>query len=130
LQASAAGEIGQRQTPWTLLSRHGRTHPSGRGGGLRWCNLVARATAWPEQSTAFVDLSYPKDALDGRVQGTVILSVTTDANGRVTDVQRLAGPTVLATAAAANARQWTLALRGRSDALVYRFRDRVRAVSG
>jgi TonB family protein len=88
--------------------------------------LTSATASLPAQSsrpepTAFVELNYPKEALEARVQGTVILAVTTDANGRVTEVQSLAGPAVLATAASANARQWTLTMRGRSDALVYRF---------
>jgi hypothetical protein len=70
---------------------------------------------------SFVELAYPKEALEKRVQGTVILAVKTDASGKVIDAEPLAGPALLATPAAANAKLWTLTSGARSDVLVFRF---------
>src|SRR3954453_8080037 len=78
--------------------------------------------SWPrERPTAFVDLAYPLDALAARVAGRVVVSVTTDASGRVVDATSLSGPERLVPAVLANARQWTLSPGARTAAIVYRF---------
>jgi TonB family protein len=85
---------------------------------------VSAALAQPRRAgppSSFVELAYPKDALDKRVIGTVILAVKTDATGRVIEAEPLAGPALLATPAAANAKLWTLTPGGRSEALAYYF---------
>jgi Gram-negative bacterial TonB protein C-terminal len=81
--------------------------------------LAQSGRAGPPDS--FAELAYPTEALEKRVQGTVILAVKIDASGKVIDAELLAGPALLAAPAAANAKLWTLTPGARSDALIYRF---------
>jgi outer membrane biosynthesis protein TonB len=69
----------------------------------------------------FVDLSYPVDALNMRITGTVAVRVKTDDSERVIEAEALSGPAVLRTAAVANARLWKFGPGRREDVIVYRF---------
>jgi TonB family protein len=75
----------------------------------------------PTSPVAWVDLHYPAEALAARTAGFVVVRATTDATGRVTGVESLAGADELARATVANVRQWTLATKAGSDVLVFRF---------
>jgi TonB family protein len=80
------------------------------------------ATTWPRvPPIVFVDLAYPPQALAARVVGRVVVRVTTDAAGRVVEAESLSGPALLAPAALANIRQWTLSPGVSTGTVVYRF---------
>jgi TonB family protein len=92
--------------------------------------LVSMAIAMPQSPVGrwpggrpmvFVDLAYPPEALDARTAGVVVVRVTTDADGRVIDAERLSGSERLVPAVLANVRQWTLSPGARTEAVVYRF---------
>jgi TonB family protein len=51
-------------------------------------------------------LHYPRSAQLARIQGTVILDVTLDPDGNVTEVKLVSGNLILAAAARENARLW------------------------
>jgi TonB family protein len=82
---------------------------------------AAQTPLRPAAPVAFVDLAYPREALDARTIGFVVVRATTDAEGRVTGAESLTGPDVLARATVDNVRQWTLSTRGGSEVLVFRF---------
>lgn len=87
--------------------------------------IASAATAAQQQlptpPVAWVDLPYPAEALAARTTGFVVVRATTDATGRVTGVESLAGPDELARATVANVRQWTLATKAGPEVLVFRF---------
>jgi TonB family protein len=91
--------------------------------------LFAAAATAPQSATAqqrpgqtvFVDLAYPSDALDARGEGAVIVQVTVDDAGKVTESKALAGPEALARAAVENVRQWTFPAKWQFGTMVYRF---------
>jgi outer membrane biosynthesis protein TonB len=77
---------------------------------------------WPRrQPQRFVDLAYPTEALAARLTGAVVVQVTADETGRVAGAESLTGPSLLAVAAVANVRQWTLTPGVRTGVVVYRF---------
>ena len=59
-------------------------------------------------SLVFVDLEYPRAALDANVIGRVIVRVETNDLGQVTQAEALAGPPSLVPAVLANVKQWTV----------------------
>lgn len=80
------------------------------------------AASWPRsRPVTFVDLDYPPEALAARATGRVVVRVTTDASGRVTDAESLSGPDRLVPAVLANARQWTLSPGVCTGAIVFLF---------
>lgn len=76
---------------------------------------------WPVPPVSFVDLPYPPAALEARVRGSVIVQVTTDADGHVSNAVALAGPRALAPAVIENVRQWAFPAGERTGVVVYRF---------
>jgi protein TonB len=66
---------------------------------------VGGAIAEPRK-TRHVSPAYPKDALQARLQGTVILECTIDAQGAVADVRVVRGQPLLTEAAVEAVRQW------------------------
>jgi hypothetical protein len=69
----------------------------------------------------FTDLQYPPAALEARTDGTVVVQVTTDGSGRIVGAESIVGPDVLARAAVASVKGWTLAGGPRTDWIVFRF---------
>jgi TonB family protein len=67
---------------------------------------VGGAIAEPRK-TRHVSPTYPADALQARLQGTVILECTIDVEGAVADVRVLRGQPLLTEAAVEAVRQWT-----------------------
>jgi TonB family protein len=51
-------------------------------------------------------VSYPVEALQKNIEGTVTLHITVNANGRVSDAKALSGPAELFQAALDNVKQW------------------------
>ena len=76
---------------------------------------------WPVPPVSFVDLPYPPAALEARVRGSVIVQVTTDTDGHVSNAVALAGPQALAPAVIENVRQWAFPAGERTGVVVYRF---------
>ncbi len=84
--------------------------------------LGAQTREWPTTGPArFADLTYPAQALAQGLSGVVVIRVTTDTGGRVTDATALRGPEPLAAAAVDNARTWTLSPESSGGVVVYRF---------
>ena len=69
----------------------------------------------------FVDLAYPPEPLAARIEGAVVVRVTTDASGRVIDAEALSGPAGLVPAVLANVKQWTVSPGVRTAVIVFRF---------
>jgi TonB family protein len=63
-------------------------------------------------------LAYPRIALNARVQGTVIVQVTLNANGAVSAASALSGPPLLHPQTLANVRLWKFAPNRSSRAIV------------
>ena len=83
---------------------------------------VPSSELWPRVGPdVFVDLTYPADALAARIEGAVVVRVTTDGSGRVIEAEALTGPAVLAPAVLDNVKQWTVTRGVRTTIIVYRF---------
>jgi len=72
--------------------------------------------------SSFVELEYPLAARLKQAQGAVVVRVTLDANGKVTNAIGLSGPESLVAPAIANARLWQFqTTTGPTAVLVYQF---------
>ena len=69
----------------------------------------------------FVALAYPPEALAARIEGAVVVRVTTDASGRVIAAEPLSGPAALVPAVLDSVKQWTVSRSSRTGVIVYRF---------
>ena len=66
-----------------------------------------------------VPLTYPPLALKMRVEGTVTLEATVDADGTVRDVKAISGHALLKTAAAQTVKQWQYDPADRTDVITF-----------
>lgn len=83
---------------------------------------LERQTAPGAVLARFVDLTYPREALERRVQGFVVLRLNVAASGQVQSSEVLHGDPLLATAATGNANSWVFRPGTQGQPLVvYRF---------
>ena len=72
---------------------------------------------------AFEGMKYPSVARFANIQGVVVIRISIDRNGVITDVRALSGATLLVTDSIENARKWRFAANSEGAVfLVYDFK--------
>jgi TonB family protein len=93
-----AGSIEDAKPPIRIPQQERRTVVSGQGGLI--ANIV------PARLIYKVKPTYPPEAVEGQVQGSVILKVVVGKDGAVRDLRLISGSPLLAPAAIEAVRQW------------------------